>query len=373
MTIILVPPIKPRPSFPGTTPANASQPKEIGPNQETPSFFLYGMFFAIKHHVMHRVKAYVGVLLLLVFGLASPSVRAEVFTLENGTTLEGTMATLDEDGFIVRLDIGEFSTRTELVYLSQETLRRLAEDPKYSELVTPFIDLPEEEMKPPEINVRQPERLERIEEPGSFLSSIGTPIGILFLIAFYAGNLLAAFEVAIYRARPPALVCGLSVILPVVTPIIFLSLPAAEGSYADHEQDEEEMVEASDAGAPPPPPPTATAGAPGVPAMGQAKLGLQKSAAGAAAAEAKTFTRSDTDFNRHFFETTFSEFFRVVPSASIKDMVLEFKSAKKELIAKRVSRISGNEIHIQLVDGKKEESLTFGEILQVKLRHKDTR
>lgn len=312
-------------------------------------------------------------LLLLVFGLISPSGLADVFQLENGTTLEGTMATLDEDGFIVRLDIGEFSDRTELVYLSQETLRRLAENPKYAELVTPFIDLPEEEMKPPEITVRQPERLVRNEEPGSFVSSFGTPIGILFLLAFYAGNLIAAFEVAVYRARPPALVCGLSVILPVVTPIIFLSLPAAEGSYAEHEEDSEELVQASDAGAPPPPPPAATAGAPGVPAMGQAKLGLKKTEASASGSEAKTYTRSDTQFNRHFFETTFSEFFRMVPSPSIKDMVLEFKSAKKELIAKRVSRISANEIHIQLVDGKNEVALTFGEILQVKLRHKDAR
>ena len=310
----------------------------------------------------------------MVFVFSAWTSSAETYTLENGNKFEGTMATLDEDGFIVNLDIGGFSTRTELVYLSQETLRMLAENPEYTELVTPFIDLPEEDMKPPEIIVRQPERLTLPESKGSFLSSFTTPIGILFIIACYLGNLLAAFEVAAYRGRPAALVCGLSVILPVVTPIIFISLPAAEGSYADQSTSDEEYEEVPEEAAPATPPPPPTAGAPGVPAMGQGKLGLKKGGGGSAgggAAEAKTYTRSDTEFNRHFFETTFSEFFRVVPSPAIKDMVLEFKGTKKEFVAKRVSRISQNEIHIQLIDGKKEMSLNFGEIIQVKLRHKN--
>ncbi len=321
---------------------------------------------------MRRLKAYTGVLLLLLFGFTATIATAEVYTLENGNSFEGEMATLDEDGFVVRLTIGGFSDRTELVYLSQETLKKLAENPKYAELVTPFIDLPEEDMKPPEIIVRQPERLTLPEEKPSFFSGFATPMGILFVVACYFGNLLAAFEVAAYRGRPAALVCGLSVILPVVTPIIFLSLPAAEGSYADQSEAEPEFEEqVEEAPAAPAPPPTA--GAPGVPAMGQGKLGLKKSAAGPGAAEAKVYTRSDTEFNRHFFETTFSEFFRVVPSASIKDMVLEFKGTKKEYVARRVSRISANEIHIQLIDGKKEVSVSFAEIVQVALKHKDAK
>lgn len=321
---------------------------------------------------MRRLKAYTGVLFLLLFGFLAPAIKAEVFTLENGNTFEGTMAALDEDGFVVALKIGEFSKRTELVYLSQETLRTLAEDPKYSQFVTPFIDLPEEDMKPPEIIVRQPERLTLTEEPGSFLSSFSTPIGILFIIACYFGNLLAAFEVAAYRGRPAALVCGLSVILPIVTPIIFISLPAAEGSYAD-QGEEDQFVEENVEATPSTPPPPPSAGAPGVPAMGQSKLGLKKSAgpAEAAGSAAKVYTKSDTDFNRHFFETTFSEFFRVVPSPAIKDMVLEFRGTKKEYIAKRVTRISSNELHVQLLDGKNEMSISFGEIVQVKLRHKN--
>ena len=323
---------------------------------------------------MRSLKAYTGVLLLLLFGFLADSGRAEIYTLENGNTFEGTMATLDEDGFIVNLTIGEFSKRTELVYLSQETLRSLAEDPKYSNFVTPFIDLPEEDMKPPEIIVRQPERLTLPEKAPTFFSSFSTPMGILFIIACYFGNLLAAFEVAAYRGRPAALVCGLSVILPVVTPIIFLSLPAAEGSYADQGEDDDEYEPITDEPTPATPPPAASAGSTGVPAMGQGKLGIKRAAVSqgaGAGAEAQVYNRSDTEFNRNFFETTFSEFFRVVPTPAIKDMVLEFKGTKKEYIAKRVTRISTNELHVRLIDGKTEKALSFGEIIQVKVRHKN--
>ncbi|MDA7633719.1 hypothetical protein N8766_06400, partial [bacterium] len=79
---------------------------------------------------MRRLKAYTGVLFLLLFGFLTTTVRAEVFTLENGNTHEGTMATLDEDGFVVKLDVGGFSARTDVIYLSQETLQKLAQDPK---------------------------------------------------------------------------------------------------------------------------------------------------------------------------------------------------------------------------------------------------
>ncbi|MDA7633425.1 hypothetical protein N8766_04880, partial [bacterium] len=68
---------------------------------------------------------------------------------------------------------------------------------------------------------------------------------------------------------------------------------------------------------------------------------------------------------------SFSEFFRVVPSPAIKDMVMEFRGTKKEYVAKRVTRISSNELHVQLLDGKKEMAISFGEIVQVKLRHKN--
>lgn len=317
---------------------------------------------------MQRSKANLVALICLLLGFAL-SGAAATFELENGNTFYGEVSTLDEDGLVIRMEeeIGGFSERIELVYLSQETLEWLAETPKYKPFVAPFIELPEEEMKQPKPIVPKPvDRLPRAPKESSFLSAFASPIGILFLLAFYLGNLLAAYETAIYRGRSVPLVCGLAVIAPVITPIIFLSLPAAEGSYADPSW-EEEAEEA------PPPVPKEAPRPVGISANKPSKLGIRQSAAPKSGQEAapSSHTRSNTEFNRHFFETTFSEFFRVVPPPSIKDMVIEFKGTKKELIAKRITRISANEIHLQLLSGKKEASMRFGEIVQVNLRHKN--
>ena len=50
---------------------------------------------------------------------------------------------------------------------------------------------------------------------------------------------------------------------------------------------------------------------------------------------------------------------------------MAFKGPKGELVAKRITRISGNEIHFQLISGQKEMGMRYGEILQVRLKHKD--
>ncbi len=309
-------------------------------------------------------------LICLLFGLTAPGVAA-TFKLFNGTTYHGEVVHLNNDGIVIKLDIGEHTERIELISFSQETLKQLARNSKYAPFVTPFIESTEEEPPgPPTIVLRPVERLSR-PAGDSFLAAFASPIGFFFIIAFYLGNLLAAYEVAVYRGRSAPLVCGLAVIAPVVIPVIFLSLPAAEGSYADSSR------EAKSAESAPSPPPAEPLHPAGISSTKPLKLGLQQSAStqsasakSSGAATSALYTRSNTDFNRHFFETTFSEFFRVVPSPAIKDMVIEFKGTKKELIAKRITRISANEIHVQLLAGNKEAALRFGEIIQVNLRHK---
>ena len=45
------------------------------------------------------------------------------------------------------------------------------------------------------------------------------------MLLLYAANIYAGYEISIFRARPAALVCGVSAVLPFIGPIIFLSLP----------------------------------------------------------------------------------------------------------------------------------------------------
>ena len=322
---------------------------------------------------MRRVKSHIAGLMFLGFAVFG---TAEVFEFYNGNSLEGEVSVLDETGLVVRLESGGFSDRQELVYLTQETLNRLARNREYVPYIRPFLDLPEENPHPPVIHVREVERLALSDRGGSLFAALKSPLGLLFLVVFYAANLIAAFEISVYRGYPKAMVCGIALIIPGITPLVFLLLPPAKGSYAeDYQEAEEPMAEYPEElePAPPPPPELAAPSTPGVPQAGRPKLGLQQAAATKTSdvAASAVYTRNDTTFNRNFFETTFGEFFRVVPSPAVKDMVLVFKGVKKEAVAKRITRISANEIRVQLVANNKELPLTFGELVQVTLRHKD--
>jgi len=185
------------------------------------------------------------------------------------------------------------------------------------------------------------------------------------LLALFFANLYTAYEVARFKWRPVALVCGLSAVLPVFGWIIFLVLPRVTPPVQEH------ATEAALAQT------TVTAGS-GAPAAGDAPrgaaaaLGLSKSAAPAAAADGgpKVFKRGETTFNRRFFETQFPSFFRVVATEADRDLVLDVAAGRSSVIASRVSRISANEIHFKTANNQ-EVGVNFADISQVTLRHKD--
>jgi hypothetical protein len=128
--------------------------------------------------------------------------------------------------------------------------------------------------------------------------------------------------------------------------------------------------------APPPPEPTSPLGG-GKPATAGAGGGLSLAAAAAKAggsgqALPQVFSRGDTTFNRRFFETKFPGFFRVVPGEAEKDLVLDIKVVRGEYVAKRITRISSNEMHVQVLNGG-EVLVQFAEMTTVTLRHKDAK
>ncbi len=192
------------------------------------------------------------------WGLVAQAAETHAFTLENGNVVEGYIADMDEETLIVRKNRGDFSERIELVYLSQETLKWIKQQPSYlakgyDQLVDPYLELPEEEIQPPIINVRDPERpLQAVtKEDGSFAASLGSPIGLLLVLAVYFGNLYAALHIAQFMSRPVAVVCGVSAIFPVFGPILFACMPPmVEESHAASAPDV--PAAPSSGGAPPP-------------------------------------------------------------------------------------------------------------------------
>ncbi|MBU6400940.1 MAG: hypothetical protein KGS61_11520 [Verrucomicrobia bacterium] len=316
-------------------------------------------------------------MLLGLFGPWASPVRADDYKLTNDEVLKGQPVSFTEDGLVLKLDIGGFSDRIPWVRLSQETLKKLALDPKAQPFVEPFIEVSIEEKakkaaKKKEIVIRPVPRVEQPTGNPGLVGGVTTPIGMGLVLALFAANLYAGFQIAGYRRQPPALVCGLSALLPVIGPILFLSLPGREAVS--------EEAEAVAVGGPEPAPGGSKTAAmmkksthvPGVPTGGGLSLAAEKSTAHGLAVP-RTFRRGETTFNRRFFETQFPGFFRVVPGEAEKNLVLAIRSPRGEFIARRISRISANEMHVQLLGSTTEVMVTFSEVSEVTLRDKDAK
>ncbi len=324
---------------------------------------------------MRRFELFV-LILGLIWQAAGVALAGE-YHLTNGDVLKGEAASFNDDGLIVRLELGGFSQRVGWGRFTQEALKELAKDPRAAKFAEPFIEVPpevkhKERAKKKEIILRPVPRVERPAGKPKFFASLITPPGLMVLILLFMANLYAAYEIAAYRNRPVALVCGLSAIVPVAGPILFLALPGmTEAAGADQQA----LAEAQAAAAEILTDPLSKRTGP-VPA--QSSLGLAAAAkilkSDPALTEGAVYKRGDHTFNRRFFETKFPGFFRVVPSEAEKDLVIAVKAVKQEYAAKRISRISSNEMHLQLLrGGGAEVSVSFGEIVEVQIRRQDAK
>src|SRR3569833_349993 len=64
------------------------------------------------------------------------------YRLSDGDVLKGEAASFNDDGLVVRLDIGGFSPRIPWGKFTQETLSALAQNPEAKEFVEPYLDVP---------------------------------------------------------------------------------------------------------------------------------------------------------------------------------------------------------------------------------------
>jgi hypothetical protein len=83
----------------------------------------------------------------------------------------------------------------------------------------------------------------------------------------------------------------------------------------------------------------------------------EQEAAKAAIPAATTFPRGQFTFNRRFFETKFAGFFGVVRRDAEKDMVLLIKAARGTYHGNRISRITSNDLHLQVHHGATSEEV----------------
>jgi hypothetical protein len=317
-----------------------------------------------------------GLWLLVLVGTAG----ADTFNLTSGETITGEVLTssANDVGLQIKVDEGKYE-RVSWASFSQDDLKKFAKVQKFQAFVEPFIETtPEEKIKKTEVpNMKQPPRLERPER-GSVLGALfSSGLGFFVLLALYAANIYAAYEVAVFRGRPPLLVAGSAAIpfLGFLSPIVFLSMPT------DLSRRPQQTEEAPSEPAPSSPAIPTTkevvnpmldehVAHPTALKLAQADTDI---VAKPAAPQTVTYQRGQFTFNRRFFETKFVGFFSVVRRDADRDMVLVIKSSRGEYIGERISRIAAHDLHLQVRRGgaTEEVMIPFQEIQEIRLQHQE--
>jgi hypothetical protein len=306
---------------------------------------------------------------------------ADTYQLTDGTSISGDVISFNDDGITFHTTDDKYTDRIPWTKFSQDTLKNLAKNPKLAPLAEPFIETPPPAPSQTHVTVRDVTRLE-LPPKGSVIGGLFTSsLGIILLLLIYAANIYAGFEVAVFRARPPGVVIGTAAVLPIVGPIIFLSMPTLMPAGATQEDMQMETGAPPEAIAPPNAPAAAPsavpAGAPPAEAEATPGTGLHITAttwqAATAIPETQVFQRGQFTFNRRFFETKFSSFFGMTRHGADKDMLLVVKTPKAQHIVERVTRIAANEAHFEIVVGaeRQEVMVPFGEIQEIQLKHKN--
>jgi hypothetical protein len=324
----------------------------------------------------------ISIILVLTLTLLGGAARGETFKLTTGETITGEVLTsgANDQGIQVKVGEGKYE-RVPWSSFSQEDLKKFAQNPKLEPFVEPLIEITaEERIKKTEVQIKEPQRLERPAGHSLFAALAGSGPGLLILLLLYAANLYAAYEIALFRAQSVPMVCGVSAVLPIVGPIVFLSM-------ATQMRTAEEPIEAP---AEAPLEPGAAPGNDAIPAAAAApdatnpmqgaaphpaglKLAHSEPAAAAPASTPATiYQRGQFTFNRRFFETKFPNFFGMVRKDADKNLELVIKSVRGEYAGQRISRIAANDLHLEMHVGSasQEVLIPFQEIQQIQVRQK---
>jgi hypothetical protein len=300
-------------------------------------------------------------------------------SLTNGDIIEGTVADVDQNGIVVRRDIGGFAQRANWMQLTQKSLkkiRRLGQtDPKRyrgaAAYADPFIEPDESQMEkslPPGpvkglVNPPLPSSVEVTSKVAAF----GSGGGLGLLVAIALGSMMAGLGVAAFRESNVLLAAGVSLVLPIIGPILFLVKPKVE---YEEEYDEDEEYEYEEIETPGGATMTDTGGGAVAGMMPEAKkMSFAQTGSKKSGLKPQSWTRGDTKFDRSFFQNNFPNYFKTVIGATEREFVLALKTGKREYVGQRIKRISGTDIHMELLNGK-EQKISFSEMGTVELRPK---
>ena len=235
-------------------------------------------------------------------------------------------------------------------HLSQDTLKQLAQDPKMAQFTEAFIEPPEPEHAAAEdITVKPVNRLERPAHPSLIAGVVTSPVGLFVLLVLYVANLLVAYEISLFAMRSPGEVIGLSAVLPVIGPIIFLvkgektesakelaatEVVTAPSGSGEHPDEEIPIIEVTRK-------------------MEEKKL------------EPQVFTRGKFTFNKRFVETKFAGFMGEAKGEALT-YSMEVKTSKEQLKVERIMQVSQADVMLETVQ-RGQMTVLLSDILEVKL------
>jgi hypothetical protein len=292
---------------------------------------------------------------------------ADTFQLTDGRSLTGDVISYNDNGVVFRLELDKYSERVPWTKFTQDALKQLSANPKVRLLAEPFIETPPaERVKKGEVKVHEVTRLNLPPRTSLFGALFSSSVGLIALMLIYAGNIFAAYEIAVCRSRPLALVMGVSVVLPILGPIIFLAMPM---HVEAPEPVAQQSATASQTFAVPGAAQPAASGIHIVEASWQGKPAVAPTAN---ANEPQIFQRGQFTFNRRFFETKFSGFFALIRREADKNLVLTVKTGRANLMVERITRIATNEMHVEIAagSGKQEVMVPFAEVVEVQIKTK---
>ncbi len=283
--------------------------------------------------------------------------RADTFSLADGTSIAGEIIKSTDSSMTLRL-VDNSYTNVMWGKLSQDSFRQLANNPKIRPFVEPFIEIQESERPgKAEVKVNEVTRLELPPKQSFFAALASSSVGLFALLLIYAANIYSGFEIAVVRNRPKGLVMGVAAVLPILGPIIFLSMPMHVEAASAEVQVEGEPT---------------TFAMPGQQMPAQEEIHIaagswQKPAAG------QVFKRGQFTFNRRFIETKFAGFFSEPRGGTDANSVLIVKTMAGEFNVDRITRIDVSDMHVAVAvgDARQEFMVPFADIQEIQIKPKD--
>ena len=297
---------------------------------------------------------------VLCLGWSLSAFAADVsLSLTDGTTIQGEILKHDDNG--LQLHIGtDLFTNIAWARLSQESLKQLAGDPKIKPRVEPFIE-PEMSQRAPkaEIKIHPVQRLELPANPSILGGLVSSSVGKFVLFILFLANLYAAFEVSIVKARPPLPVIGLSALLPIIGPVIFLLIKMKEKVVT------EAPVEHAA--------PSGTASAAAQAAAANPNIEIAEASwkkPEEKKIEAQVFTRGKFTFNKKFVDTKFAGFIGTEPKGDAVKFWMEVKSPAVHIGAAYIESVGATEAVFMTDNGQ--VTVPLADIQEIKLNPRPT-